>query len=312
MAKLIRRMTVLVKDEAIYNTDSLPVPALDAVRVMDVSYGLTGQRVTERNEVHASLAKLSQIIGDSLFTLTCKIYINGSGTAGTAPRWGALLRCCAITETVVAVTSVAYSPESDSSLHGSSTVYIYEDGLRYIMTGVRGTPKLDAKAGEPGMIEFNLTGHFSGPTDQTLVNPTLETALAPVVRSAGFTVGGYAAVVSGVSFDIQNEVITPDDINSADSYGEIIIAGRNVTGTIDPEVDAVATKDFLTEYRGGASYPLATGVIGLVAGNRWQLVQPAIQYSDWAIGDKSGIRTNDMPYMAVESVGDDDFTLTLT
>jgi len=312
MVKLVRRTSFLSKIETTYNVDSLPVPALDGVRMMDVSYGLTAQRNTPRPIIHSSLAELSSIIGDSLFTVTGSVFISGSGTAGTPPRFGSLIRACACKQTIVVSTSVAYGPQSVSASHESVTIHINEDDVLHKITGAVGNMTLEASAGTPGKLTFTMTGHYAGRSDLTMVEPTFDTALPPVLRSAGFTVGGTAAVISGLSFDLGNEVVTPDDVNSLDSYGRIIITGRKLTGSIDPETEAVATRDFLANYLSGATYPITTAAIGGVAGNQWQLAQPAIQYSDWAKGEKSGISTDEMPFMAVELVGDDDFTLTLT
>ena len=59
----------------------------------------------------------------------------GSGTAGTAPRYGALLQACGLSETIVASTSVTYAPVS--SAFSSATIYFNNDGIRHILTGCR-------------------------------------------------------------------------------------------------------------------------------------------------------------------------------
>ena len=61
----------------------------------------------------------------------------GSGTAGTAPKYGAILKACGLSETVSGGNTVTYSPVATPS--DSVTLFVNYDGIRQIVTGCRGT-----------------------------------------------------------------------------------------------------------------------------------------------------------------------------
>ncbi len=308
---LIKRQVGLFKIETTYNTDPTPSNTVDAFLMMNVSYAPANQRMYVREDVRPSLAMLQQIYGGSLFEMTFDVHVKGSGTAGTAPEFGSLLRACGMGETISASTSVAYAPVSTG--HESGTMYIYEDGVLYKATGCRGNVSFSEKAGEPAKLSFTMTGHLVGSfTDVALPTPTLDSTNPIAVLSAGFSVGGYSAIISTFSFDLTNTISTPDNINASDGYGEIIITGRDVNGTFDPENVLAATNNFLSNWQSGTSGVLAHNTIGATSGNIFDVAMPVMAYRDWATGDRDGIRTLEIPFGAHESSGDDEVTITFT
>ncbi len=310
MGLLIKRAVVLAKIETTYNTDSVPTATADAVLVENLQYAPAEQRMYQQPTVGATLAMVAQVYGGSLLQVTFDVALKGSGALGTAPDVGVFLRACGIGETISAGVSVTYKPVSASQ--ESITIYLYEDGKRYVLTGVRGNVSFSGTVGEPGKLSFTLTGHWTSPATVTLPTPTLDATIAPVLLSAGFTVNSYSAVISAFSYDLGNTVAFPPDINAPDGFSEIIITGRDVNGSIDPEEVLVATQDFVTLWKSGTPMAMSTGVIGANAGNRWQKSLPKITYRDWATGDRDGVRTAEMPFGAEEVNGDDEISLVFT
>lgn len=307
MSLLIKRAVLLAKIESIYNTDPTPVAASDALLVENLQYAPAEQRMYQQPTVGATLATIAQIYGGSLLQVTFDVALKGSGTAGTPPEVDAVLRACGFGVTNVPATSDTYVPVSTG--FESVTIYLFEDGKRYVLTGVRGNASFSGVVGEPGKMSFTMTGHWTPPTDVSLPAPTLDATVAPVLLSAGFSINAYSAVISSLSFDMGNTVAFPPDINASDGFGEIIITGRDVNGSFDPEEALVATEDFVSHWQDGDVMALTTGVIGGVAGNRWQIPAPAVSYRDWAPGERDGIRTAEMPYGAGESSGDDEVSI---
>lgn len=304
------RSVLLAKEETVYNTDPVPVAGTNAILVENLSISYDGARKADRMPVRPSLAKLKSLYAGTLIGVSFDVEIKGSGTAGTAPELGVLLKSCGCTETVVAVTSVAYTPASSG--HKSLTMYLFEDGLRYVMTGARGKVTGELATANKGKLSFNFVGHLVGPTDVALPTPTYNSAVPPVVIGAPFTMDSYAAIISKVDFDLGLAITQPDNIAAADGYGQITITGRAVSGSVDPEATLVAAYDWVTKWKSSASYALTTGVIGATSGNRYKLDMPAVVYSEIGAGDRSGILTRSVKFQAVESVGDDDFALTFT
>lgn len=310
MPKLVKRQVLLAKIETAYNTDPVPAAATDAVLVENFQWSFTGQRMNEQPVVKPTLGAKKHLYGGTLMQVTFDVAIRGSGTAGTPPEYGPILRACGMGETIVASTSVTYKPVS--SAIESCTIYFYEDGQLYKMTGCRGTFSGNLTTGQAGKLNFTLTGHFVEETDTALVSPSYDSTVSPVVISAGFTVDSYSAIINALTFDIGATVATPPNINAADGYGEITITGRDVTGSFDPEKVSKTTYDFITKWQNGSVMSLTTGVIGAIAGNKYQISMPGISYRDVSPGDRDGIRTYEIPFGAAESVGDDEISIVLT
>jgi len=307
---LVKKSVLLAKIEATYNTDPVPVAATDAVKVENLSHGPASQKMVEQATVKNTLGKEKSLFGTTLWQVSFDVLVKGSGAAGTAPEYGPLLRACALGETIVASTSVTYAPVSTG--FESVTLYVYEDGKLYKVTGCAGNVAFAGEAGGAGKLTFTMTGHKSAITDTALAAPTLDTTEAPMIKSAGFTIDSYAASISALNFDMGNQVVMPMDINAPDGFGEIQVTDRDINGTIDPEDQLIATKDFISDWESGTEMPLTTGVIGGTAGNRFQISMPAVSYRDASLGDRDGIRTMELPYGAHEVTGDDGVSIAFT
>jgi hypothetical protein len=266
--------------------------------------------MAERPAVRASLAPHKSLFAGSLLSVTFDAEIKGSGAAGTAPEIGVLLRACGFAETVVAVTSVTYKPASSG--HESITLYLYEDGMRYIVTGCRGTVTGSLATGAVGKLSFTFTGHFTGPADVALATPTYNATVPPVLINVPFAIDSYSAVISKLDFDLGLTLAKPDNIAATDGYGQLQITGRATSGTIDPEATLAATYAWVTKWKSSASYALTTGTVGSTAGNRYTVSMPAVVYSELGNGDRDGILTREIKFMAVESSGDDEISIAFT
>jgi len=307
---LQRRKLLLAEVEGSYGTDPVPVPATDSVLIFDLAWSNESLKMAERPAVRPSLGALQQIYGGRLVTASFKVEMKGSGTAGTAPEMSKLLRGCALGETVDPGVSVIYAPVSVSA--ESITLYIYEDGKLIKLTGCRGNlaPVLESK--NIGMFEFKFTGHVSAQTDVALPTPTYS-AIDPVTWVGGsFVVDGFSAGISSLSFDLGNELLTPDDVNGADGFGEVSSGPRNVAGSFDPLDTLVATEDWLGNFTSGALMALTTGAIGSVGGNIVTIAMPAVYYLDVSPQDRGGVAAFDIPFGATESTTDDEISIAFT
>jgi hypothetical protein len=307
---LTRREVILAKVEQTYGVDAVPTAATDAVLVENPAWSHEGARMVDRSPAVGRLAHRQALFGGTLKQITFEAEIKGSGTAGTAPELGVLLRGCGFSQTVSAGVSVTYKPASTN--HESLTIYYYSDGLLYKITGARGTVTGNLEAGQTGKLSFTFTGKTSAPTDVALVSPTLAATVPPRLVSVPFTIDSYAAVISSLEFDAGITVSMPPSIAAADGYAQLRITERNLTGSFDPEAILVATQDFIGKWRSGALMALDTGVIGGTAGNRYQVQMPAVYYNDVGQGERDGIRTFEMSFAGTESAGDDEISLIFT
>ena len=158
----------------------------------------------ERQNLDVSLSAFASITGTRQASLSFKVELRGSGTAGTAPALGKLLKACGMGETIVAGTSVTYAPISTSI--PSVTIALYRDGVKKQIRGARGSVKYSGKDGEPGMLEFTFQGVYDGVSDVSLLTGSgIETTLPPALLSAVFSVQGFAAKIASHLSVARNE-----------------------------------------------------------------------------------------------------------
>lgn len=297
------RHVLLAKVETTYNTDASPTAESNSILVENLQFSYEGARRAERSAVKPKFAPLKSLYAGSLIGLSFDVEIKGSGSAGTAPELGALLRGCAMLETAVPATSVEYSPQDDPSDHKSLTFYVYEDGVRYIVTGARGSFTISLQTAQAGKMSFKFTGHLYAKADATLVNPTFNAATPPVLIGVPFEIDSYSAIVSKIEVDIGITVATPDNIAATDGYGVIRITGMTPTFSIDPEASTLATYDWVTKWQASGEYAFTTGVIGGTAGNRYEIESAGAVYSEVGNGDRDGIITREIKGLLVDPAG---------
>jgi len=306
---LTRNTIVLAKLETTYGVDAAPVSPTDAILVSSPDIKVDGELVT-RDFVRQNLSPIGHIIGRKKVTCSFDCELKGSGTVGTAPQVGPLLRACGLAETVVATTSVTYKPTSSG--FESVTVYMYLDGLLHKIPGMVGSVSLDLTAGKFGTLKFNLTGTYIKPVDTALPSSgPVNTPTPPICVSANFSVAGYAATISALSLDLSNTIATPNDINAADGYGQMRITGRDPNGTFDPEATLIADHDFWAAWEAATPQAL-TATIGSTAGN---IIDFDVDYAvsrEISYTDQDGIRVNNIPFTATGSAGDDEMELIFT
>lgn len=306
---LYRKSAVLAKLEVTYGTDPVPTGADNAILTSEVSVTpLAGNRVT-RNIDSATLGNKGEIIASKYKTITFKVELAGSGTAGDAPAYGTLLRMCGFSETIDVGVDVEYAPVSES--FESGTIYFYHDGSLHKLTGSYGTVSFTVDSQGLPVMSYTFTGIYNAVSAAALPATTLTGFVTPIpvtnTNTPTFTVHGYAATAQSFSFDIGNNVIHKDLIG--DEF--VKITDRNPTGSFSIEEPARGTQDF--EAVVVAETKAAVQVIhGTTAGNIVQFDAPLVQLTDVQPNDNDGVLFITMPAIYTHSdTGDDEFVLTV-
>lgn len=301
---LSRNEVILAKIESTYGTDSSPAGA-DAVAVANIIQPNVAEnaRFADRPVVRGgSIGKASPLFGGSLFGLQFDVEVKGSGTAGTAPEYGPLLRSCGFGQAIVASTSVTYNPTSTFGTNTSCTIYYWQDGLRYRLTGCRGNVTFRGTVGEVMILSFTMVGRKTDgdPTDTALPTPTLDATTPTTFLGANFlSIGGsYYPAFTELTLDMGMAVTPGANANSANGYGEIRLSERDVRGTIDPEMTLVAVQDWIDQWEAGTlrAINFARGA----AGNIVTVNVPRARYIEPGFDDRDGIRTLSLGFKAEE------------
>ena len=313
MAKLYRKRTVLVKSEATYGTDSTPAGS-DAVQVRNLEVTPVESDVLSRDLIRPYLGASPQLIANTRVQVTFEVEYAGSGTLGTAPRYGSLLKSCGFSETVVASTSVTYAPVSTS--FSSVTIYYSTDGVRHKVTGARGTYTLNLTANQIPVINFTMTGNYVAPTDTADPTPTFTAQATPKIfndtNTTAFTLFSETDLpLQSCQLDIGNEVVYRELVNSDK---EVTIVNRSGSGSLIIEMPTLASHDFFADAVASTTGNLSI-VHGTTAGNIITLASAANAVSLGApsYSEDSGVVMLNLPYTLVPSTsGNDEFTLAYT
>jgi hypothetical protein len=307
---LTKRRLLLAKIESTYGTDPTPA-ATDAVLVSALEVQPLQLELKDRELILGYLGNTEMVVGQRLVSVSFDVEIAGSGTAGTAPKWSALMQACGFSETIVSVTSVTYAPIS--SAFKGVTLYFFADGVRHKVTGCRGTWSMSMETGEIPKISYSFTGVFNAPTDETQPSPTFSNQADPVVvnsaNTATLQVHGYAACLSAFSLDLANE--TPFR-QLAGCTQQIMITDRKPEGEVTIEAPTIAAKNFFsaasTQTSGQFSW-----VHGTTAGNIVTFTAPTCNLGSPEYEDSDGIIMLKLPFMPQPTAaGNDEFTLALT
>lgn len=311
MPLLTRKRLILLETESTYGTDPTPT-GVDAVLVRDLSITPLQSDTVGRDLVRPYLGASEQLLANTRVQCTFSVELAGSGTAGTAPRYGKALLACGLSETIVATTSVTYAPVSSS--FGSCTIYYNIDGVLHKVTGARGTFTINGTVGQIPTIDFTFTGIYNTPTDTALPSVTYGDQATPVVFKQGNTTGfellSYAGCLQSVSFDIGNSLVYRELVGCTK---QVLLTDRAATGSVTLEAVTMATKNYFTAALTDSSLGNLLFQHGQTAGNIIDFVSTRIDIGDVSYGDQDGIHMLTIPYTAVPSTsGNDEFSLVYT
>lgn len=307
---LTRKRLIQVKKESTYGTDSSPA-GTDALLVRNLEITPIEADIVSRDLIRPYLGNSPQLLANSRVSITFQVELSGSGTAGTAPRFGSILQACGMSETIVASTSVTYAPVSSS--FSSATIYFNNDGIRHILTGCRGSFTLNAQVGQIPTIDFTMVGVYNAPTDTAQPSVTYSAQASPLIFKQGntssFQFFSYAGCLQSVSFDIANSTVYRELVGCTK---EIIITDRKPSGTVMIEAPALATKDYFnlaqTETTGNLTF-----LHGTTAGNRVTLTAGQCDVSNPSYADQDGVQMLNIPYVATPTTaGNDEVSLAFT
>lgn len=101
MALRTKFQLLTAKIEVTPGVDPTPAASTDSVACENIQ--VTGNpNIINTNEYIGSIDSLAPIVGGMPFQVSFDVPLKGSGTPGTAPEWGKLLRACGMAETVTA------------------------------------------------------------------------------------------------------------------------------------------------------------------------------------------------------------------
>jgi hypothetical protein len=311
MPLLSRKRLILAKTETTYGTDPSPTGSANAILVRNLDITPLQAETVSRDLIRPYLGVSDQLLAQTRVEVTFEVELAGSGTAGTAPAYGPVLKACGLSETVVATTSVTYAPVS--ATFSSVTLYFHNDGIRHKVTGCRGSFQMNAAVGQIPTIAFTMTGIYNAPTDESLPSPTYANQAAPLIfkngNTSNFSAFSYAGCLQSLEFNVANEIVYRELVGCTK---EVLITNRAPSGTCVIEAPSIATKDFFT-IANGSSTGSITFQHGGTGGNIVTFTTAQSDIGSPTYSDQDGIQMLNLPYLAIPtSAGNDELSLAFT
>jgi len=289
MAKILfRKKLLLAKVEATYGDDALPTGALNAIQTRNLTIEpLAGETLEFDVDTELLGAKAASMVGKHV-RVTCDVPFAGSGAAGTAPAWSPLMLGSGHIETIVADTSVTYTPKDVDT--NSLTLYVLVGRTLHKVTGARGKVKLTTgKRGYP-WLQFEFMGLFGPVTDQPAgLGGVLAAFIKPQPFRADtveFELGAYVAGLHNLTIDFGQKV----EFYEHSEEEQIMQVDRSASWQGTVEEPDVTTHNFYTDINADTLMSFSY-VHGTVAGNICEVIAPKTQLLGPQRGNEQDIAT---------------------
>jgi len=309
MSLLTNRRTILAKLETTYGTDAVPTGAANAMLIRNLTVTPLDASTVSLDRIRPYLGNSPTLLTETSVKLDFEVELAGSGSAGVAPKWAALLKACGFSETIVATTSVAYTPISVT--FPSLTFYYNVDGVLHVATGARGTVELTIDVKAVPILHFVFTGLYTPPSDTA--SPTVDFSgfqlpLIPnTTNTPSFSLQGYAGILQTMNLNMTNDI----ELRTLIGAQSVNLVNRKPAGSFLIEAPTIAAKDFFEIARAGTLGDM-TITHGIVAGNIVTIDCPSVSLQNPAYSDSQGIQMLTIPYTAIPVTGNDEVTITLT
>lgn len=319
MARFVRNTAILAKIEATYGTDSAPTGAANALLVSNVTANPLNATNVDRDIIRGYLGASEQLVGTAFVELSFDVEIQSSGTAGTAPAFGPLLRAAAFAETITLTAGqerVEYNPITDSM--ESVSIYYYDSGALHKLLGARGSFDIAMGVGERPVFRFRFVGKDGGIS--AAANPALtltafkkpavitDTNTGDVTFGAAYTTGtlsgGTAYTSRGMELSSGNDVQFIPMLGSEN----VEITNRAFTGKLALDLTAAQEVTFMGTVKANTTQSMGFQH-GTTGGSVSIVYAPAVQIINPAKEDLNGYRLIGYDMRLVPSAGNDEIKL---
>jgi len=305
----MRKRLILAKIESTYGTDSSPTAAADAVLARSVEVTPLAGEDIQRELLRSYYGNAQSVAGEKHVEMTVEVELAGSGTPGTAPAWGTLLRACGFAETT-AVSDVTYNPITGGE--ESISCYVHRDGILHKFTGGLGSAQFTTDVNTIPFIRFRFLGLFA-PVSQTAIPSGDYSAWTPAVpvtngNTSPLILHGTSLTFSRLSVDMSV------DVNKNLVVGQdtaIQISGRSPSGTAVIQEPDLATLDLYAKALAGDSGVFSL-IHGTVAGNIVSFTGPKVATGSPSEQDLNGTQMLSVPLTINPDSGNDELVITVS
>ncbi|SCX40441.1 phage tail tube protein [Nitrosospira sp. Nsp1] len=316
MARYARNSIILAKIETTPGVDAVPTGAANAILVSNLSINPLNANNVPRDLIRPYFGGSEQLVGSASVEVQFDVEISGSGTAGTAPAWGPLLRASAFLETETAAARVEYTPITVNQ--ESLTVYYHDDGVLHKLLMAKGDFTMKMGIGERPVFSFKFTGLDGGVTAVSNPSPTLTPFKKPLVitdpntgdillgctYATGALTGGSSFPSRGLEITMGNAVVYTPLLG-----GESIdITNREPSGKAQFDLSAAEEVTFMGDIKTNNTQSIGF-IHGTTAGNKILVHAPVCQLINPSKQELNGRRLFGCDLRIMPSAGNDDLRI---
>lgn len=308
MPKFIRNTVLLVKLEAVIGTDSVPTGAANAVQADVLTLTPLNAKTVERKPIRGYFGGPQKTTVSANMTLDIEVPLSGSGAAGTAPQWDALMQICGVSSTLSLGVSVTYAPVSNSLK--TASIYVNVDGTNHILKSARGTWMSTTNAEGLPVLKFSLTGLWTPLAATALPTPTYSNIANPApVNFVNTTLSLHAIALTASAFGVNcgAQVVHRNRIGAE----RVDIVDRASDFSASFENVALATKDWIAAAKANASGAISL-VHGVTAGNIVTFAATKAELWTAKYGESEGVEMVEIAGGLLPTTGNDEWSLVLT
>jgi len=306
----MRKALVVAKIQTQAGTDASPTAAANAMLVRATNITPVSAEFAERNLIRPYLGHGGSVAVTQYSQIEVEVELAGSGTAGTAPAFGPLLRACGLAETVTEDTSVEYEPVSDN--FEFATVYAYLDGILHKMVDCQASMRLDISSRAIPFMAFTIMGRYAPLTDVTMPSDVDYSMFRKPLgvnktNTPAWSLGVYSGCLQSFQMDLANQL----EWRSLIGCEGASINDRRPTGTAVLELPTIANLNWPALVTSGdlSAFSITHGV---AAGNIAKVDLPKVQLTDPSYSDQNGVAMLNLNLQIQPDAGNDELVLTFT
>lgn len=311
MSMNMSNMVLLAMKQTAKGTPAAPTPGLNAILCKGLTPQLIKGKFVERNLIKGSKGNQGALFTSEHREFDLEVELAGSGAAGTAPKFGVLLKGCDMNETITAATSVVYQPHG--ALGDYLTLFAYMDGVLFKMSDAKGTVSFGLNSEEIPVMKFKFIGKYHALEDVVFPSGIVFTGFQQPLtvgdsNTQTFTIAGLDLVTKSFNIDLANVLNWRNWINDAG----VRSPDRKPTASAVFEMTTVATKDWAGDVLQGTLMPLQI-VHGVTPGNIVTIDAPKLQFNqEPSINDEDKTAMLSANFAVMPNAGNDELVLTFT
>ena len=211
-----------------------------------------------------------------------------------------------VATTIVRPNCIVWGPGAPSP-DPSASVYLFRDGILERFVGCRANLALTMRGGNKWSVQSTINGVLLDRTDVAVPTATFDLTSPSIWTNGIMTINRVDAAVSQMTIDLGNQGQFPTNPNALAGIDPYLVGSRRVTGSVDPILTLVATRNLLASLQAQTKLLIAAmlgGRTGGSPGNRWGIVIPNAKLMDNQITEDNVILRETVPFQCTGFVNE--------